>query len=53
MQRDYFNGLKSELERRKAQGEDDLIIKYKNDVPFITKRNYTTKPDSISGPKNY
>lgn len=36
-QREYFAKLKSELETRQARGERDLIIRYRDDIPFIAK----------------
>lgn len=37
MQREYFKGLKTELDRRKASGELDLKIRYIGGVPRIVK----------------
>ncbi|KAG5884364.1 hypothetical protein JTB14_003312 [Gonioctena quinquepunctata] len=39
MQRGLFIRLRQELRERQESGESDLIIKYRNGFPFITKKN--------------
>lgn len=34
---EFFNSLKTEVEARKSQGENDITIKYVNNVPSIVK----------------
>lgn len=34
---EYFKSLKSEMELRSSKGEKDLCIRYRNNVPYITK----------------
>lgn len=35
-QMEYFKQIKETLNRRKSEGEHNIIIKYRNDVPYIT-----------------
>lgn len=37
MQRDCISRVVTELNRRKAEGEENLILKYRNNMPFIAK----------------
>lgn len=40
MQREVFNKVKEELNRRISMGEQDIIIKFKNGIPKIEKNTY-------------
>lgn len=38
MQRDYYKKIKGELDERKNNGEEDIFIKYMNNIPMIAKK---------------
>lgn len=48
-QRSYFKQILNDLENRKKNGETDLQIKYKNDIPMIIK---VDSKDRNKPPKN-
>jgi hypothetical protein len=41
LQRDYLKSILSELKSRRENGENDIFIKYSNNVPFISKNGQT------------
>lgn len=41
MQREYYKKIKTELDERKNKGEEDIFIKYINNIPMISKRVHT------------
>jgi len=39
MQRDYMRNLREQLQKRRDNGENDLIIKYNKGIPSIINKN--------------
>ncbi|KAJ3639666.1 hypothetical protein Zmor_003010 [Zophobas morio] len=44
LQRDYNNRVRKEYLDRTANGESDIVLKYKNNCPFIAKQNVKGGP---------
>lgn len=46
-QREYFQEIRNELNRRKQNGETNIVIKYRNSIPYIAKINAITHPKNL------